>query len=72
MAPDVLGRPLDEAEQLLLKAGCTWQKEITRPTRGFFKTDETCLYVVREIVLADGKILLTLAAKQRKSGKEAK
>ena len=71
-APDILARPLAEAEALLRKAGRSWQTEITRPTRDFFKTDETCLYVVREKILSDGEILLTLAAKQRKLGKEAK
>ncbi len=70
--PDVLARPLPEAEQMLREKGCEWTAEITRPTRDFFKTDETCLYVVREKLLPDGKILLTLAAKQRKLGKEAK
>lgn len=70
--PDVLARPLSEAEQMLREKGCAWTTEITRPTRDFFKTDENCLYVVREKILSDGKILLTLAAKQRKLGKEAK
>ncbi|MFV0637209.1 RNA-3-phosphate cyclase [Mitsuokella sp. WILCCON 0060] len=70
--PDVLARPLSEAENMLQEAGCQWTTEITRPTRDFFKTDTTCLYVVREKFLPNGKILLTLAAKQRKLGKEAK
>ncbi len=70
--PDVLARPFPEAEQMLREKGCEWTTEITRPTRDFFKTDETCLYVVRERLLSDGKILLTLAAKQKKLGKEAK
>ena len=75
MIPDVLGRPLDEAEHLLAQAGCAWQTEITRPVRDFFKTDNTCLYVVRVREQADGTIMLTLAAKQRKQnefGKEAR
>ncbi|WP_302610436.1 RNA-3-phosphate cyclase [uncultured Mitsuokella sp.] len=72
MTPDVLARSLPEAEQMLSAAGCRYTTEITRPTRDFFKTDETCLYVVREKILSDGEILLTLAAKQRKLGKEAK
>lgn len=65
-APDILARPLAEAEALLREAGCSWQTEITRPTRDFFKTDNTCLYVVRVREQADGTIMLTLAAKQRK------
>ena len=62
MIPDVLGRPLDEAEHLLAQAGCAWQTEITRPVRDFFKTDERCLYVVRERELPDGTLALVLAA----------
>ena len=69
-APDILARPLAEAEALLREAGRSWQ--ITRPTRDFFKTDNTCLYVVRVREQADGTIMLTLAAKQRKLGKEAR
>ena len=69
MIPDVLGRPLDEAEHLLAQAGCAWQTEITRPVRDFFKTDEHCLYVVRQKTLPQGSVMLTLAAKQRKEAK---
>ena len=75
MTPDVLARPLAEAESLLREAGRSWQTEITRPTRDFFKTDNTCLYVVRVREQADGTIMLPLAAKQRKQnefGKEAR
>lgn len=66
MTPDVLARPLAEAEVMLREAGRSWQTEITRPTRDFFKTDPNCLYVVRVREQADGTIMLTLAAKQRK------
>ena len=62
MTPDVLARPLAEAESLLREAGRSWQTEITRPTRDFFKTDERCLYVVRERELPDGTLALVLAA----------
>ena len=72
MTPDVIGRPWTEAELLLTSAHCCYQTEITRPTRDFFKTDNTCLYVVRVRERADGTIMLTLAAKQRKLGKEAR
>ena len=72
MTPDILARPLAEAEAMLREAGRSWQMEITRPTRDFFKTDNTCLYVVRVRERADGTIMLTLAAKQRKLGKEAR
>lgn len=66
MTPDILAWPLAEAEAMLREAGRSWQMEITRPTRDFFKTDPTCLYVVRVREQADGTVLLTLAAKQRK------
>ncbi|MDY4473757.1 RNA-3-phosphate cyclase [Mitsuokella sp.] len=69
MVPDVMGRPLDEAEHMLAAAGCAWKTEITRPSRDFFKTDEHCLYVVRQRDLPQGIIMLTLAAKQRKEAK---
>ena len=64
--PDCIGRSQAEAQQLLRAAGLSFTEEITRPTRDFFKTDSTCLYVVRVREQADGTILLTLAAKQRK------
>lgn len=54
---------------MLAQAGCAWQTEITRPVRDFFKTDEHCLYVVRQKTLPQGSIMLTLAAKQRKEAK---
>ena len=75
MTPDVLARPLAEAESLLREAGRSWQTEITRPSGVFFIRDNSCLYVVRVREQADGTIMLTLAAKQRKQnefGKEAR
>ena len=66
MAPDVIGRPWTEAEAMLRQQGMLFQTEISRPTRDFFKTDSNCLYVVRERSLADGTLLLTLVAKQKK------
>ena len=70
MTPDVIGRPWTEAESMLTSAHCCYQTEITRPTRDFFKTDSTCLYVVRLREQADGTLLLTLAAKQKKNVEE--
>ena len=69
MTPDILARPFAEAEAMLREAGRPWQTEITRPTRDFFKTDEHCLYVVRQRDLPQGIIMLTLAAKQRKEAR---
>ncbi|SFT71781.1 hypothetical protein SAMN02910356_01778 [Selenomonas sp. GACV-9] len=66
MALDVIGRPWTEAEQMLRDQGTLFQTEISRSTRDFFKTDSSCLYVVRERNLADGTLLVTLVAKQKK------
>lgn len=70
MALDVIGRPFPEAEAMLQREGIKYQTEISRPSRDFFKTDSSCLYVVRERKLADDTLLLTLVAKQKKSEKE--
>ena len=61
-----VGRPFSSVEPELRAAGTPYQLERTRPVRDFFKTDPTCLYVVRVREQADGTVLLTLAAKQRK------
>ena len=66
MASDVIGRPWAEAEQLLRQAGTHFQTEISCPTRDFFKTDSTCLYVVRQRLLAGDEVRLTLAARMEK------
>ncbi|MDD6133873.1 MAG: PASTA domain-containing protein [Selenomonadaceae bacterium] len=70
MAHDVVGRPWEEAKALLESAGIGFQTEISRPSRDFFKTDRNCLYVVRERRIADGTLLITLVAKQKKLEKE--
>lgn len=67
MAYDAVGLPWTEAARHLTESGCRFQTEITRPTRDFFKTDSTCLYVIRQRELPDGILLLTLAAKQSTS-----
>ena len=66
MTPDVLGRPLEEAEQLLREAGIVYTVERTHPTRHVFSVDEEMLYVVRALICPDGSCRLTAAAKQRK------
>lgn len=65
-APDVVGRTKEEAERLLRAAGEAFTEEMTRPTRHVFPVDERCLYVVRQVLLPDGRWRLTLAGKQRK------
>ena len=62
MASGFIGRPWHEVEQELQSAGIRYEKEITRPTRDFFKIDERCLYVVRERELPDGTLALVVAA----------
>ena len=64
MALDVMALPWETAEQQLREANISYETEITRSTRNFFPVDEDILYVIRERQLADGKLLLTLAAKQ--------
>ena len=65
-APDVVGRTKEEAECLSRAAGAAFSVEMTRPTRHVFPVDESCLYVVQQVLLADGRWRLTLAGKQRK------
>ena len=60
--PDILALPWQEAEELLQKAGIYYEWEITRPTRDFFKTDESRLYVLRVQEYEQG-IKVTLGAK---------
>ena len=62
-----VGRPFSEVEVELKAAGISYQTEITRPTRDFFKTEERCLYVVRERELTDGTLRLVLAARLQAS-----
>ena len=60
----IVGRPFTEVQTIFKRENIRYLIEITRPVRDFFKIDEKNLYVVREKKLDDGKILLTLAAKQ--------
>ena len=62
-----VGRPFSEVEAELETAGISYQTEITRPTRDFFKTEERCLYVVRERKAPDGTLRLALAARLQAS-----
>ena len=62
-----VGRPFSEVEVELKAAGISYQTEITRPTRDFFKTEECCLYVVREREHTDGTLRLALAARLQAS-----
>lgn len=62
-----VGRPFSEVEAELKGAGISYQTEITRPTRDFFKTEERCLYVVRERKPPDDTLRLALAARLQAS-----
>ena len=64
MALDVMALPWEVAEQQLREANISYETEITRSTRNFFPVDEDRLYVIRQREGADGKLLITLAAKQ--------
>ncbi|MBR1552414.1 MAG: aliphatic sulfonate ABC transporter [Schwartzia sp.] len=66
MAPEILGRPAEEAEALLRAAGVSFTTELTRPTKNFFPVDDAKLYVVRAVTCPDASCRLTLAAKQKK------
>ena len=57
-----VGRPFADVETELEASGIPFTTEMTRPTRAFFKTEERCLYVVRERKLPDGTLVLVLAA----------
>ena len=60
--PDIIALPWEEAEKLLQEAGTPYEREITRPTRDFFKTDASRLYVLRVQEHGQG-IKVTLGAK---------
>lgn len=62
--PDIIALPWAEAEKRLIAVGCRYTTEITRPTRDFFKTDESRLYTVR-VQRHENELLVTLAAKQQ-------
>ena len=53
-----------EAEKILTERAVSFTTVVTRPTRDFFKTDDTDWRVVREQRREDGSMALTLAAKQ--------
>ena len=65
-----VGRPFAEVETELQAGGIPFTTEMTRPTRAFFKTEERCLYVVRERLLPDGSLRLALAARLQASAPE--
>lgn len=65
-----VGRPFAEVQAELQADGIPYETEITRPTRDYFKTDERCLYVVRERELAGGTLRLALAARLQASTPE--
>ncbi len=60
--PDIIALPWEEAKALLQESGISYEREITRPVRDFFKTDEKRLYVLRVQERGQG-IKVTLGAK---------
>ena len=63
MILDVAALPWKEAEARLREANVSYTTERTRPTRDFFPVDTNRMYVIRQRE-AEGKLLVTLAAKQ--------
>ena len=63
MMPDIVALPWEEGEKLLQEAQVAYVTEITRSTRDFFPVDTNRMYVIRQRE-AEGKLLVTLAAKQ--------
>lgn len=61
---DVMALPWNVAEAKLQAANVSYTTEMARPTRDFFPVDENILYVIRQRQDTDGKLILTLAAKQ--------
>ncbi|MBR2214619.1 MAG: RNA-3-phosphate cyclase [Selenomonadaceae bacterium] len=58
-----IGRPWPEVEAKLRSEGAAYTTVMTYPTKHFFRTDETQLYVLRERRLEDGSLEIVLAAK---------
>ena len=63
MIPDIVALPWEKGEKLLQEAQVAYVTEIIRSTRDFFPVDTNRMYVIRQRE-AEGKVLVTLAAKQ--------
>ena len=63
LVPDVVGLPWDLAKGLLNEAHIMYNSVITYPTKNFFALEENGYYVVRQKLLGDGILEITLAAR---------
>lgn len=63
---EYLGLPAVEAIERLNSRNIKFKMNYTVPMRGYFKVDDSKLYIVRVKVLADNVLELTAAAKMRK------
>lgn len=63
---EYLGLPAVEAIERLNSRNIKFKMNYTVPMRGYFKVDDSKLYIVRVKVLDDNVLKLTAAAKMRK------
>ena len=63
---EYLGLPAVEAIERLNSRNIKFNMNYTVPMRGYFKVDDSKLYIVRVKVLDDNVLELTAAAKMRK------
>ena len=63
---EYLGLPAVEAIERLNSRNIKFKMNYTVPMRGYFKVDDSKLYIVRVIVLDEIVLELTAAAKMRK------
>ena len=63
---EYLGLPAVEAIERLNSRNIKFKMNYTVPMRGYFKVDDSKLYIVRVKVLDDNELELTAAAKMRK------
>jgi len=63
---DTVGQKLQAVVSCLEKDKIGYRVVYTRPVRDFFAVDEKELFVVRQKMDAEGRLVLTAAAKMRK------
>ena len=63
LVPDVVGLPWDLAKGLLNEAHIMYNSVITYPTKSFFSLEDNGYYVIRQKLLGDGVLEITLAAR---------
>ena len=61
--PDIIGMPWELAKDLLNQANIRYNSVITYPTKNFFPLEDNGYYVIRQKLLGDGILEITLAAR---------